>query len=139
MIELHLTLPPSANKLWKPVAKGRMIRTPAYTRWLDTAGWECNAQRQRPIPEPYVLTIKVPEAFKGDIDNVVKATSDLMHHQCLVLDDKHMRELHVSRHDGTLMIVTIEAFEASNKTSAGTGSSPADALTTPEPTENKNG
>lgn len=88
LIELHFSLPPSANRLWR--RSGKTIHASSeYTAWLREAGYIAISQRQGAIAGPYKLTIqaKRPDKRRRDIDNLIKPTSDLLVSIGAVADD----------------------------------------------------
>lgn len=90
MIMLHLPmLPPSANELWDRTPKGMRL-SEKYRSWLHKAGLLANAQRRgQHVNGPYSLSIQAvrPDARRRDIDNLIKATSDLLVKIGAVTDD----------------------------------------------------
>ncbi|MEM7730504.1 MAG: RusA family crossover junction endodeoxyribonuclease [Pseudomonadota bacterium] len=136
MIELRITTPPSVNHLFATVGK-RRVKTRDYQRWIDMAGWECLAHRQRKVSGPYRVVIGVPRGVRGDIDNRIKPVLDLLVRQGLTDDDAACEDVRAHRIDGTLCVVNVEAVEASKQTSAGRVAAHSDALSNPEPCEKR--
>jgi len=65
-----------------------MRKTDAYNAWLTLAVSEARKQKPEAISGPYHLSINVvrPDKRRRDIDNLIKATSDLL--VCVgVIDD----------------------------------------------------
>ena len=91
-----LTLPPSVNDIWTPVGS-RMVRSKAYRAWLTSAGWELQAARQASIAGRYNLTVYLPEAMPGDIDNRCKALSDVLEAHRIIENDRLCWSLIVHR------------------------------------------
>lgn len=103
-ITLDLPLPPSVNRLWKigknrKSGKRQMYRSPEYERWLVAAGWE--VQRQKPglpvktIHGLYSLSVRLRLGVGSDLDNRIKAISDLLQAQGIIENDKLCRKLEV--------------------------------------------
>src|SRR3990167_7663956 len=74
MIELHLPMPPSANRLWRR-SGARMHKSSQYTEWLRVAGLMVMAQRIKGITGPYKLSIQLlrPDKRRRDLDNRIKS------------------------------------------------------------------
>lgn len=85
MIEVAIPLPPSTNALYANYRRGRH-RTAPYNKWIRVAGWELVAQRPRPIPGRYIMTIHLPR-IRGDPANRIKAIEDLFVTHGLIQDD----------------------------------------------------
>jgi crossover junction endodeoxyribonuclease RusA len=68
--------------------KGR-VRTAAYRQWIDTAGWEAKAQGARPVPGPVEVRCVFgrPDKRRRDLDNLLKASLDLLVRLRLIEDD----------------------------------------------------
>ncbi len=94
MLELRLSYPPSANHIWRRA--GKLIhRSQGYQNWLRTAGWQAKAQlaKQQCVEGPYKLSILAvrPDRRRRDLDNLLKAISDLLKSIGAISDD-HMAE-----------------------------------------------
>lgn len=86
---LSLPFPPSVNRLWR-VGKGkRVYKDPSYTRWIAQCEAEIFAQRLTPILGSYRLQIDAtrPDKRKRDIDNIIKAVSDVLQHTGIIEND----------------------------------------------------
>lgn len=99
-MKLFLPYPPSANKLWKPVASGRMVTTPAYKAWMAEAAWlaAMAARDSGRLIGTYKLLIEAsPPTLKRrrDVDNIAKPTSDAIVKGGLVQDDSLCQEITV--------------------------------------------
>ena len=87
------TLPPSANKLFANGPHGRH-KTPFYKNWLESSGWEIKAQKPDCVKGAYSLKIRVGKTGKRrDLDNCIKALSDLAVNLGLVEDDSLCQKL----------------------------------------------
>lgn len=78
-IVLHLSLPPSANKLWISEPGRARRRSPEYRSWLWNAGWEA---RRQLVGVPTIVgtfnaVIQVPRSSRRDRDNWTKPLFDL--------------------------------------------------------------
>jgi crossover junction endodeoxyribonuclease RusA len=76
---LTLPWPPSTNNLFRNAGKSR-IKTDHYTRWITEAGWTLATQHPPRLSGRYVLglTLHPPTRAARDLDNFVKAVSDLL-------------------------------------------------------------
>jgi crossover junction endodeoxyribonuclease RusA len=95
-----LPYPPSANKLWKPIGRGKMVRTPEYKAWMGEAAWvvAMAARDQGQLIGPYRILIKVcPPTLnrRRDVGNIEKATSDAIVKGGMVEDDSLCQEIAV--------------------------------------------
>src|SRR3972149_3390704 len=88
MIKLHLPYPPSANRLWRR-SGNHIHRSTKYTKWLSDAGYIALSQRPGGINGPYRMTIQAvkPDNRRRDLDNLFKATSDLLVSVGVIDDD----------------------------------------------------
>ena len=103
-IILLLSLPPSANRLWR---NNRLSQE--YRSWKDTAGWEAKTQLigVAPIKGAFAVRIEVP-ANRRDLDNSCKPLLDLCQAVGVIEDDKFAEEIHLYRvdRDGALVELT---------------------------------
>jgi Holliday junction resolvase RusA-like endonuclease len=67
-----LPWPVSTNAIWRAV-KGRNIKSEAYRKWQEAAGWSLAAQRPAKIKGPVR-----PSRRAFDLDNRIKAIADLL-------------------------------------------------------------
>jgi crossover junction endodeoxyribonuclease RusA len=95
MITLQLPLAPSVNRLWRIGNGGKMYKSPEYKAWLEEAGWMVKEQTKDQILGEYVLHILAvkPDKRKRDLDNLLKATSDLLVQSGVISDDSACRAL----------------------------------------------
>ena len=78
MITLTLPLAPSVNRLWR-IAGKRLIKSAEYKAWLEEAGWMVRQQTRQTIDGEYAIHIKALKSNRRrDLDNILKATSDLL-------------------------------------------------------------
>lgn len=103
MISFTLPAPPSVNTLYANVpGKGR-VKTRAYKRWIEDAGWHMRLDGDKvrswqPITGPVQVKILGGNA-RQDNDAGVKAIFDLMTRMRVWLDDAQVRE-HTVSHGG---------------------------------------
>jgi Holliday junction resolvase RusA-like endonuclease len=85
---LDVTIPPSVNRLWRHDRAGRVFRSAAYEDWIAEAGWELRTQRPKPVSSPVriVLRAGLPDRPR-DLDNIGKATLDLLQTHGLIRND----------------------------------------------------
>jgi Holliday junction resolvase RusA-like endonuclease len=91
-VELYLTVPPSANRMWG-FGRGRVFKTDAYKSWIEAASNELNRQYPGSIVGPYKLAIQLRVGPRIDLDNCVKPVNDLMQSSGVVENDKHCRQV----------------------------------------------
>ena len=98
MIILTLPFPVSVNAMYANKARGR-TKSERYMTWARAAGWELQAQRQKPIHGWYTLTLFLYEADnrRRDPGNMEKAVSDLLVTHGLIDDDSYCVDQHVHR------------------------------------------
>ena len=97
-VTILLPIPPSANDLHdhKP---GRPVRSNAYSAWIRDAGWRLLEQRPGRVPGAYILLLAVPETeTKVDLDNLSKATSDLLQQHGVIDNDRKARRVVLDWH-----------------------------------------
>ena len=109
MIVLELPLAPSVNALWK-VGPKKLYKSSEYKSWLEEAGWMIKQQTKDTIDGEYAIHIRALKTKKRrDLDNILKATSDLLVEMRVVEDDSLCMALAAEWSNiGTVpMIVTI--------------------------------
>jgi crossover junction endodeoxyribonuclease RusA len=99
VIRAVLPYPPSTNTLYRNVAGKGRVKTAKYKQWIDEAGFVLMFKHLPAITGPYVLQIALFSADnrRRDIDNGIKAISDVLVKHGLVEDDSLCKELRVSR------------------------------------------
>ena len=86
-------LPPSTNALFANSSRGR-FKTPAYKAWIHSAGWELREQRPASVTGSYALEMRFGRKNKRrDLDNNIKAVSDLLVSHRVVEDDSLCRKI----------------------------------------------
>jgi Holliday junction resolvase RusA-like endonuclease len=105
-IILLLSLPPSANRLWR---NNRLSQE--YRAWKDTAGWEAKTQLigVAPIKGSFSVKIEVP-ANRRDLDNNVKPLLDLCQAVGAIENDRHAEEIHLYRVEREGVLLTLAAL-----------------------------
>lgn len=94
-LSFELPLPPSANALTYNTKFGRR-KTAKYSAWIEEAGYALNRQRGAwKCTGPWSLEIMAvkPNNRRRDIDNLIKATADLLVRHGVVSDDSEMRSV----------------------------------------------
>lgn len=89
-IELSLPMPPSVNGLYANAESGGRFKTEEYEAWLSEAGWRIQAQRPGRIVGPYEIEIRIARPHtkrRMDLENRMKAVSDLLVKQRVIADD----------------------------------------------------
>lgn len=96
---LVVSIPPPANSLYRNVAKVGRVKTKKYKSWIKTAEGEYLAQRRSvsKVLGPYTVEIRVPKGMRGDVDNRIKASVDLLVHLEITEDDKHCQKVSIER------------------------------------------
>lgn len=95
-IRFVVPTPTSTNRLHS-VGKGRKYASDDYVAWRTEAGREILAQRAKMSPKrlpdaaPYGFALGMNVDERGDIDNRVKASLDLLHTMSIVPDDRLCR------------------------------------------------
>jgi len=121
MIVLTLPLAPSVNALWR-ISGSQMYRTKQYKDWAEEAGWMIRQQTKESIEGPYALHIRALKTKKRrDLDNILKATSDLLVEMKVVEDDSLCLALAAewSTIGNEPMIVTLHAIGETNDDDTG--------------------
>lgn len=98
MTTLTLPFPPTLNNLYRNApGKGR-VKSASYKQWLTEAAWLVRQQRPRPVVGSYRLTIVVdrPDRRARDIDNLTKATSDLLKASGVIEDDSKAQSVTIA-------------------------------------------
>ncbi len=118
MIQLTLPLAPSVNALWR-ITGSRMYKTKLYKDWLEEAGWMIKQQTKQTIDGEYALHIRAKKTNKRrDLDNILKATSDLLVNLHIVEDDSQCVALAAewAKEATEPMVVTIYSMSDPNET-----------------------
>ena len=114
---LELPRPISTNAIWRNVVvagKPRTLKSREYLAWESEAGLRLNTQRPGMVEGAYGLTITVTRKSRIDLDNCVKAVSDLLQSQGVIENDRLCEQLTVKRGDVegmSVMVVSTKAKE----------------------------
>lgn len=93
-----LPLPTSANRLWRRGKGGKSTHiSPEYAAWKSDARASLRRMDLVPVFGPYRLLIEVSDRDKGDLDNRIKAVSDVLVSLQLTSDDRNAFEVTVRR------------------------------------------
>ncbi len=94
-----LSMPPSANRLWRMDKRGFMRKSEAAIDYYNLAGSEACLQGATVYDGNISMTIKIYRGRKqGDLDNRIKPLLDAL--QCIAYhDDKQVVEIHAYRYD----------------------------------------
>lgn len=105
----HLPDPISTNELWVPNGSGKgIVLSPKYRAWKKAAEQELRlVQRahKRPVKGKCRADVLIPEGWRGDIDNAVKASFDALQEADVIANDKDIRELRVKYQGNRLVVV----------------------------------
>lgn len=114
--DIILRLPPpiSTNAIWRSFVRGgraTTIKSADYRKWMVDAGAMLEAQRPGRVEGAYKLSIALPIKCRIDLDNTVKAYSDLLETHQVVANDRLMQRLEVWRGEETETVVWIERMQ----------------------------
>ena len=91
-LEIFLTLPPTTNKIWKPVrtrTSAKLVKREPYADWSAMAAREVTAQRNgATISGPFRASLLLPEG-RHDGDNLIKPLLDACQHGGAIANDRH--------------------------------------------------
>jgi len=95
---LTLPPPPSANQLHTPIAAGRMVKSPAYRRWINS----CSQASLLPLLRlergaPAWVEIHAGIDRRRDLDNTVKPVCDLLQVLHAIPDDRYIDRVTATR------------------------------------------
>jgi Holliday junction resolvase RusA-like endonuclease len=100
-VDIVLPLCPSSNALFANRASGGRFKTKVYQKWINEAGWRLMAQHPGRIDGVYDLAIVVSGLRRGaDVENRMKAVSDLLTRHSVVFDDSLARSVSIVRSEG---------------------------------------
>lgn len=120
MSRLTITLstwPPSTNALYRNAPRVGRVKTRDYKTWLNAAGWQLKEQRVGHVSGPYFLHLALArpkDKRRRDIDNRIKAASDLLVSLGITDDDAKAEDCRVF-YDDTLAegcVITVGSVEA---------------------------
>ncbi len=87
-VRLTIPYPPPLSALYRNQHGPGRVKTARYKTWIRAASNEVMAQRRDHFAGPVTLALTAirPDKRRRDLDNLLKASQDLMVH-CGVLDD----------------------------------------------------
>ncbi|MET3481574.1 hypothetical protein [Methylobacterium sp. 1973] len=88
VVRLLLPVPVSVNAIYERHPGGGVRLSKAYSAWLSEAGWRLTMQRPGRVSGRYELTLRMPVESGLDLDNAIKATSDLLQLHGVVRNDR---------------------------------------------------
>lgn len=100
MIALTMPLPPSSNHRLMPNGNGRLILSPKYRAWLNSA----IAQIRKQLPMDYqplsgrlysITSVTFPDRRKRDTDNPLKGVKDALTQAGVIEDDEQLTHDHI--------------------------------------------
>ena len=109
----RLPLPPSANRMYRVGAGGRVHKARDYDVWTREVAYHC--LRQAPgfsCPYRYEIRIVLPPTRK-DPDNYIKPTQDALAKAGMMANDKHARTIIVEvkdEHPADCMSISLRAL-----------------------------
>ena len=113
-IVLDLPFAPSVNTLWRIGRGKRMYKSEVYEAWINISHALIKHYKIAPILGPYKLTIEAvrPDKRRRDIDNIIKAVSDMIQTTGLIEDDCLCQEVTARWvENGPEMLVIVEKVE----------------------------
>lgn len=117
-IKLTMDLPPSVNRLWRVGANKKMYRSPEYQSWRNVVMWQLSIQAKFvQVDTPYKLTIRAvrPDKRKRDLDNIIKALSDILESAGIVKNDSLAHHIDIAWIDDgppcSIMIQTMDSLD----------------------------
>lgn len=110
-IVLHLPLPPTTNGLYANASGKGRIKTAEYRAWIIAAGVSAKAQSRERVTGPYEVTVSLPSATRGDIDNRLKACLDLLVSLQITPDDRRAQKVTAQRVPGIALGAVVEIRE----------------------------
>lgn len=108
-VVLRLPVPVSVNDMHAARKGGGVRRSDAYTAWIDAAGWRLTAQKPGRIAGRYTLDLGLPRESGLDLDNAVKATSDLLQLHGVIRNDRNAERIGLWWQDETPEAVVVVA------------------------------
>jgi len=114
-IELTMDLPPSVNRLWRVGPNKKFYRAPEYQEWRKLTMWQLSVQAKFVmIDQPYKLTIRAvkPDKRKRDLDNIIKALSDILESAAIIKNDSLAQHIDIAWvEEGPACSVTIQTMD----------------------------
>lgn len=116
IFQVSLPMPPSANNAFLNVPGRGRVRSNAYRKWAEEAGWMVKARRNGCYEGPVSLLIEICPKTKRiqDIDNKIKPLADLLVACGVIPDDnnRHVKAITIRQiEDGPECTITVESIE----------------------------
>lgn len=87
-VQLTLTRPPSANRLFKNIPGRGRARTAEYDAWIELNLFKIKNQKPKCVRGTYHLAISCQRSNKrADLDNILKATNDILKKAGVIQED----------------------------------------------------
>lgn len=94
-----LPIPPSLNNAFvNATGKRGRIKSDGYREWIRIARFALPDGPR--VVGPFEVTISLPAAMRGDLDNRIKPVLDLLVKAGITADDRHCQSIFVRRSDG---------------------------------------
>lgn len=106
-----LSVPPSINACFANTKQGRR-KTAKYRSWIRGELKALVAQRARPVAVPASVSITLPRSMRGDCDNRIKPTLDLLVRAGVLKDDRSDFVRSVSATIGNVEMMHVEVGPA---------------------------
>ena len=104
-MEITLPYPPSVNRYWRSIGRGRVIISREGRNYRRDVGYIIIDLHEGSIPDPTKARLKVlikaymPDRTRRDLDNVLKATLDSLQIGGMFADDEQIDDLRIKRMD----------------------------------------
>ena len=113
MLEFVVSIPPSANTMWRAIGKGHVVLSKKYRQWRDKASWQLATQNNNSTIEGEVrVDYFLPAGLRRDIDNSIKPLNDLLETAFILSDDKQIRQLWIDTEDRDDVRVVVRELPA---------------------------
>jgi crossover junction endodeoxyribonuclease RusA len=102
-MEITLPYPPSVNRYWRSIGRGRVIISREGRSYRREVGYIVVDRHDGELPEPTEARLKVtikafmPDRRRRDLDNVLKATLDSLQNGGIFKDDEQIDDLRIIR------------------------------------------
>ena len=116
MTMVVLSVPPSANRMYRPAYQKHMVKSKEYKRWLDDSatlagGW---LNERLAVQTPLKVEIYANITRQRDLDNLIKPTLDMLQYADIVADDRYIDGIVAKRTDAVdrnMMLIGIEYLD----------------------------
>ena len=95
MIEFSVPVPPSTNNLFVNVTGRGRVRTQRYRTWMQAALHD--VPKVDRLEGDIVVQYRVPPNNRRDLDNYLKALNDLLVTGGLIVDDRRIVDIRITR------------------------------------------